>query len=322
MLKRYLLTIFIAVLIAFALSKNFQKFIVTPEETVFNLKHDYSSIAKTLNDNRNQIDENPSPIASPPLSPMSTSIDQKKNYNKLQTSMKKYLAKQQGTYGVYFLDLTEGQRMGLNANKNFIAASTIKVPINLYLYSMYSKNKFSIDDTVTYMESDYEEGTGDIQSDDFGNTYSLRELSRLSIEVSDNVAINMLSRYLDYEKVVEYMERLVNHAIPRDENVTTPRDMTLYLKSLLDLTQKHPKTHELLDFLLNTEYNDRIPLYLPPEVPIAHKIGNQTGAVHDAGIVFAQRPYILCLFSENVDEEAAPEVLAQISKMVYDYSQN
>lgn len=342
MIKRYIITIIIAVIIAAMLSEgHFQEFGTVYEEAEFELAHDYESIANTLMKGQNTGKSSPKgitssaapspalvtptpakPVKSPAVTPKPTQAAPKKNYNQLLNNIKSYLSDYEGTYGIYFLSLANGQTMGLNAKRNFIAASTIKVPINLYLYDQYSQNKISLDETVTYQEEDYEDGSGSIQFEEFGTEYNLRELSRLSIVVSDNVAAKMLSRHLDYKNVVDYMDSLVKHATPRNRNATSPSDMTVYLKTLLDLTQTHPETHELLDSMLNTEFNDRIPLYLPPDIPVAHKIGTQTRAIHDVGIVFAPKPYIICIYSENVDEETAPEVVAQISKMVYDFSQN
>lgn len=349
MIKRYIFIVIAAILTVLTLSENhLQEYGTVYNDIEFKLEHDYETLAKNLiksikpgnsvtpgptasgNTSGNVSSPSPSLVSpTPALSSKTpaatvkpTPAVPKKNYNVLLNNIKSYLSDYEGTFGIYFLSLTNGQTMGLNAKRNFIAASTIKVPINLYLYNMYSQNKISLDDTVTYLEQDYEDGTGSIQSEEFGNEYSLRELSRRSIVESDNVAINMLSRYLDYEYVVDYMDSLVKHATPRDRNATSPRDMAVYLKTLLDMTQTHPETHEVLDFLLHTEFNDRIPLYLPPDIPVAHKIGTQTRAIHDVGIVFAPKPYIICIYSENVDEDTAPEVVAQISKMVYDFSQN
>jgi beta-lactamase class A len=346
MVKRYIIIVLVAILIVLSLSENhLQEYGTVYKDIEFKLEHDYETLAKNLMKGikpGNSVtpgptafgntSSSPSPAPGSPTPTLSSKTPAatrkpaqtapKKNYNVLLNNIKSYLSAYEGTFGIYFLSLSNGQTMGLNAKRNFIAASTIKVPINLYLYNMYSQNKISLDETVTYLEEDYEDGTGSIQYENFGNDYSLRELSRRSIVESDNVAIKMLSRYLDYKYVVDYMDSLVKHATPRDRNATSPSDMAIYLKKLLDMTQTHPETHEVLDFLLHTEFNDRIPLYLPSDIPIAHKIGTQTRAIHDVGIVFAPKPYIICIFSENVDEDTAPEVVAQISKMVYDFSQN
>lgn len=291
---------------------------------VFNLNHDYSLIEDNLNNSLSTPigTLEPSDPPTPSIEPTPKKPVKNTKYNQLVGDIKKYLSNQQGTYGIYFLNLDDGLRFGINENKYFTAASTVKIPVSLYLYYSAATNKIDLDSMVEYIETDYEEGTGDIQYESYGTAYSLRELSQKSIEISDNVAVNMLIRYLDFEDIHQYMDKLVKHTVPRDVNEATPRDMAIYLKTLLDLTHKNKIYNELLNYLTNTAFNDRLPLYLPPDVKVAHKIGTQVQAFHDVGIIFADVPYILCVMSEEVDEEAASEVIATISKMVYEYTQN
>lgn len=245
-----------------------------------------------------------------------------KSYTALKNEIRTYISEQEGFYGIYFISLTTGQTFGINENKVFDAASTVKVPVNLYLYNRIVQNKVNPSKTLIYTEGDYEEGTGSIQNEDFGKKFSIRELSRLSIVESDNVAVNMLMRYLGRNNILKYMETIVHHSIDKKRNAATAKDMALYLKALLEFKENNPEEGaELLDYLKNTEFNDRIPLYLPEDIPVAHKIGTQVQAVHDVGIIFAEKPYILSVMSGQVDEEMAPEVIARISRMVYDYEQ-
>lgn len=77
---------------------------------------------------------------------------------------------------------------------------------------------------------------------------------------------------------------------------------------------------ELMNYFENTIFNDRIPKLLPKDVRVAHKIGNQVGAYHDVGVVFSDEPYVISIMSRNVDDETeACEVIANISKKVYDF---
>lgn len=248
--------------------------------------------------------------------------DTRKSYIQLIDNIKAYISDKEGIYGVYFISLTTGQSFGINENEVFTAASTVKVPINLYLFNQIAQNKVNPSKNLFYTEEDYEEGTGTIQFEDFGTKYSIRELSKLSIEASDNVAINMLMRYLGRNNIIKFMESIVKHPVDKEKNVTTSKDMALYLKALLAFREKNQKLgDELLDYMEHTEFNDRIPLYLPENIPVAHKIGTQLKAIHDIGIVFAEKPFILSVLSKEVDEELAPEVIAQISRMVYDFEQ-
>ena len=62
------------------------------------------------------------------------------------------------------------------------------------------------------------------------------------------------------------------------------------------------------------------PKLLPSNIKVAHKIGSMDLFCHDVGIVYTQKPYIICVLStdgSNNDEKAS--VIANISKKVYDF---
>jgi beta-lactamase class A len=78
----------------------------------------------------------------------------------------------------------------------------------------------------------------------------------------------------------------------------------------------------MMDILLNQQFNDIIPALLPKDVKVAHKTGSITGILHDSGIVYLKdgRKYILILLSKNVeDEDAGRKAMARVSKMIYDF---
>jgi beta-lactamase class A len=184
------------------------------------------------------------------------------------------------------------------------------------------KGKINPAQKLTYQKQFYEGGTGSIQYKKVGTTFTIKELSKLSITVSDNIATNMLISKLGRANVASYMKSLVNHSVDASKNISSPKDMSIYLTELLDFQKEHPtEGDEMIYNLEHTVFNDRIPKLLPKEVKVAHKIGTQVRAIHDVGIVYADRPYIICIMSKDVDEKKAPEVLAKISKMIYDYSQ-
>ena len=104
------------------------------------------------------------------------------------------------------------------------------------------------------------------------------------------------------------------------QNVSSPRDMGLYMKLVYEFCENSGTLgNELMNNFLNTDlYNDRLPALLPKSVKVAHKIGNEVGVINDVGIVFADKPYIVAVMSKGVNEEEAPTVIANISKMIYD----
>jgi beta-lactamase class A len=96
------------------------------------------------------------------------------------------------------------------------------------------------------------------------------------------------------------------------------------MENLLNYANAHSSTAgELLNYLENTIYNDRISYSLPNNITVAHKIGNLSDVVNDTAIVFyPSKPYILTVMGNNVDgsdNSDAYTVIREISKMVYDF---
>lgn len=249
-----------------------------------------------------------------------TSKGEKKDINELEKELRAYIAGFKGQYGIYYINLISGEEFGINDTDEYIAASTVKIPLNLFLYKKIKEGSVNPDDTMTYLESDYEGGTGSIQYKSFGTKYTIRELSKLSIEVSDNVATNMLLRLLGRENLKAYMRSLGGIVVDDEKNISCPRDMALYMKKVYEFCEEDSELgRELMGFFENTVFNDRIPKLLPENIKVAHKIGTQVAALHDVGIVYASRPYILAVMSKGIDESQGNDVIANISKKVYDF---
>ncbi len=247
-------------------------------------------------------------------------IQESESLDKLKTEIADYTKNYQGQYGVYYYDLTTGQEFGINDEDEYPGASTEKVPINLYLYNQIKAGAVNPQWTLTYLQEDYEDGTGSIQYQKVGTQYSIEELSQLSIVDSDNVATNMLVRFLGIQNIKDYMQQVGGQVVVDGQNVSSPRDMGLYMKLVYEFCENSGTLgNELMNNFLNTNlYNDRLPALLPKSVKVAHKIGNDVGVVNDIGIVFADKPYIVAVMSKGVNEEEAPTVIANISKMIYD----
>ncbi|MDP3955156.1 MAG: serine hydrolase, partial [bacterium] len=83
------------------------------------------------------------------------------------------------------------------------------------------------------------------------------------------------------------------------------------------VTREHRE--EILSFLTKTAYEDRIPAGVPEGTRVAHKIGNETGVFSDAGIVFADKPFVLVILSKKALEREAKIALPEITKAVWEF---
>ncbi len=239
----------------------------------------------------------------------------------IKNQLTEYLKSCKGKYGIYYYNLETMEEFGINQNVEFTAASTVKVPLNLYLCEKILAEQIDPQAKVTYKKADYEEGTGIIQYEEFGKSYTIQELSRLSIVNSDNVATNMLIRYLGLSALKQYMRQVGGVVVDEEKNISSPEDMGLYMKKVYELYQSGSEPGStLMNNLMTTEFKDRIPALLPKTVKVAHKIGTQLAVVNDVGIVFAEKPYIISIMSTDVAEDEAVNVVANISKKVYDFA--
>lgn len=245
-------------------------------------------------------------------------------YTGLKNQINQLLQSETGTYGIYIIDLKSGKSLGINHLESFHAASTFKLPMNLYLYKKISEGSINPLTMLTYRQEHYEGGTGRLQYDPVGSSYSIKMLSKYSIVYSDNVATNMLLAYLGRSNIKNFMRSVGGTVVSDDKNITCPRDMAIYMEELLKFNSQHPELgKELMSNLQNTVFNNRIPKLIPPNVKIAHKIGNwpPTGTYNDVGYVeHPERPYIISIFSKNTENiYRAFSILQKISKIAYDY---
>jgi len=243
----------------------------------------------------------------------------------LEERLQAYLKTLDGTWGVYVLDIDSGRTVAINADRPFLAASTFKVPMAMYVLSLVERGRADLSDPVTYDPVDWEEGAGSLQS--FvteGSNFPVGELIERAIVESDNIATNMLVRHFGMANIRQFMRALGGSVMVSEEgrNATTPREMAGYLEALYTrqaIEDRELRLH-LLDLLQNTIYQQRIPAGVPESVPVANKVGTLAGFVNDVGLVMLPRyPYILSVYSEGVDEGPGTAAIAEISRIVYEF---
>jgi len=259
--------------------------------------------------------------------PVSAGIDKalELDYGDLSDQLQQYISTRPGDISVYVKDLNTGKTLDLDSDEMFAAASTIKMPLILYIYEQAAQGKIDLETKLTYSQEYFAQGTGILQAEPFGGQYTIRELSRLSMEYSDNVAWKMLLSYVGQDALTAYEKSLGAKAtgIEGGLSITTPEDMGRYLERLLAFSKEKPEFgNEVLYYMENSIFSEGIPQNLPKETVVAHKMGALNDKFHDVGIVRGKRPYIITIFTQNGWEEESLKTLADISKMVYEFQNN
>jgi beta-lactamase class A len=238
------------------------------------------------------------------------------------------LAQQTGAYG-FFLTVADRptpgsvwSSVGDRADVSFKMASTFKLPVVLYLYTLAHQGKLHLTERVVYEAGFYQGGAGSLRYEDPGGSYTLSDLANRAIRQSDNVAQAMLVSRLGRQHVLDYMTSLGGAPVYQDGNPwDTPRDLVRYMRAAQDFSGEDADLGgRLASDLTHTESVDRIRAGTPAAVIVAHKIGNLLGTVNDVGLVKAPAgDYYLAMMSSGVpSDEAGAAVEQHVAQMVYE----
>ncbi|HYH85073.1 MAG TPA: serine hydrolase [Pyrinomonadaceae bacterium] len=252
------------------------------------------------------------------------------------------------TVGVAFRDLGSGREVMINPTVSFHAASTMKVPVMLEVYRQAREGRLKLDGAVPVKNEFKSIADGSAFSvspaDDseqtlykkIGGTETVRELLRLMITESSNLATNIIIERVTATRVMELMRRMgardlkVLRGVEDGKafelgmnNTTTARDLALLLRAIAEgRAVSREASREMTDILLAQKFNEGIPAGVPAAARVAHKTGSITKINHDAGIIFPpgrRKPYVLVVLVRGLAEEArAHKLIADISRAVYE----
>lgn len=199
-----------------------------------------------------------------------------------------------GEYGFFVYRFGDGNQYGIKANQIFTAASLMKLPVMLATYQEVEAGRLKLE---TYQDS-------------------LKAMGKRS----DNGAFNKMVKVLGQQKIQTTIDGLGMRNTSFVKNDITPADTGLFFQKLYGgniISNEH--RDEFLSFLTDTSNEERIPVGIPEEIRVAHKIGTELGAYSDAGIVFSQKPFVLVIMSDAARESEAKLVLPQIAKAVWEF---
>ena len=249
--------------------------------------------------------------------------------------------------GVAFHDLATGNEILINADESLHAASTMKVPVMMELYRQAAAKKFSLDDRIPIKNDFISIADGShfsISAEDdseptlykrIGETETIRELMRLMIVMSSNLATNLLIERVGAKNVMELMREIGANKIQvlrgvedskaferKMNNTTTARDLMIILRRIAERRAISPKaSDEMVNILLTQHFNEGIPAGVAPQARVAHKTGSITKIYHDAAIVYPpnRKPYVIVVLTRGfADEKQAHNLTATISRVIYD----
>ena len=74
----------------------------------------------------------------------------------------------------------------------------------------------------------------------------------------------------------------------------------------------------MLKMLADQRLNGKLPFYLHAlGIPVAHKTGEDSGITHDVGIVYAGRPFVVCILTSGTDVARAERTIQDVALALY-----
>jgi beta-lactamase class A len=228
-----------------------------------------------------------------------------------------------GNYGIYFADLNNPEAFGINDKQMFTAASVNKVPIVTVLYYLDTKGKINLDEKVTIQKEDIQSyGTGTYGTQQPGSVYSLKTLARLALQQSDNTAAHVLGKRIGMPFIQKTIENWGLKQTDMENNQTTVYDMYILFKKIYKSEITTPaKTTELLNFMTDTDTEDRLPLLLPAETIVFHKTGDALGTINDVGMIKnGNYTFFLGVMTSDIGdkETLTKQTIAKIAESIAD----
>jgi beta-lactamase class A len=253
---------------------------------------------------------------------------------KLQAEIERLAAAAPGVVGVGVVDLTSGERWGVNENVVFAQGSAIKIPLLIELFRRADAGELKLAERATLTAADRTGGSSLLQYfSDGGSAFSLHDLAVPMVVLSDNTATNMLIDRVGMDKVNATMAGLgLTHtklqrkmirpeaSARGDENISTPRESVDVMARLsrcdLPLTPAScAEVRRLLELPKGGEFRQPI----PSAIKVAWKPGGLEGVSTAWGVVaLPGAPYAVSAMV-NFGGAEVGETIGALSAAVYQH---
>lgn len=230
--------------------------------------------------------------------------------------------------GLYFEYLNTGANVTINADTRFWPASLSKMPTAMAVLKKVENKEWKLSNELVLFADDKDERFGELYKAPVGSRFTIEQLLQEILINSDNTAHKILVRNLSSDDYLEIFEALgLEELFDQDYNIS-PKEYSRIFRALYNASYlKREHSQQLLTWLSTTRFNEFLDDGVPAEVPIAHKIGEETieHTFLDSGIVYVpHRPYLITVMVDvhDGDRDKAASIIQELSQAAYAYVAN
>lgn len=226
-----------------------------------------------------------------------------------------------GTMGIYYKNLRTEETFEHNSIEIFPPASTFKIYTAILTLLSVEKKEFSLKNSIALSQALYVPYGSVYTRANIGTDYMISDILYNMIAGSCNTGQSMLFAKLTRDGIESRLtSELGLTSTSLKDFKTTPKEMAQTLEKLYEgdiLTEEY---RTLLIGLMNkSSTTDRIRAGLPKDALVANKGGTLAGSKHDVAIVSSPNgDYILAIYTKDVNETEAVNIIKEISKTVWE----
>ncbi len=205
-------------------------------------------------------------------------------------------------FSMSYYNTVTGESYAFEDTHMMVAASTYKLPLNLYYYQ--------------------QELAGEIEPDALiAGVYRLSDCHYQSLVWSNNeiseAMLYQIGSFQEYKQTMRTFTNMTDDEIdPRyySGNLYCTRMMMDALKYLYDHAADY---EEMLSYMKEASPQNGYFRKYVTECEVAHKYGSFEGAENDTGIIYAGQPFLLAVYTQDV---AGEEICAKAARLMKDYT--
>lgn len=202
-----------------------------------------------------------------------------------------------------YKNIKTGAQISYNGYSRFMTCSTIKAP---FVKSLLASG-INLNEKITKngcWPGDY----GTVASQPDGTVFTAKQLIKYAITQSDNTAYLMLKQHFGYYNFNNMLYNLGAHYSIGDSWIFTSCTVDDMLKCFSDIYyygKKSKKGKWLTQLMQHTDVTMQITRALGAKYKVSHKYGTDYAerVFNDCAIVYADSPFILCIFTQNQTPE-------------------
>ncbi len=232
------------------------------------------------------------------------------------------------TASVYFRDFDSSEWTCVNETEQFEPGSLFKVAILIAALKMSEEQPGLLNKKITYSKKfDIPKNTA-IQSKtlQLGQSYTLRELLSYMIVHSDNDATALVQNNINTGVLVKIFTDLglETPSYQSKKYFFTAQNYSLFMRLIYNASYLNEENSAFAAELLSqSTFKDGIVKGLPAGTSVAHKFGEAGDAseiqLHESALVYLDnRAYLLTVMTKGKDLKTLSNVIAEISKAVYE----